>query len=288
MKTINLKTALAKRLHFLAVLSLFSLMIGQFIANQHWFAELFSHFIPHYGIVFLLATCFIPNKKRWFWFVCAVLTFSWIMWQPEKTNGKTESWRLIWYNVNLHNPQPEQETTMILAQKPNIIALAEIDLDNPRWQALQDALPYGCEYRSSSPFALVMWSKMPFQSCHVHMIDDYPYIRAEQAGRVVYALHPPPPITAELAQSRTRYLMQIADKISLENKVLAIGDLNSSPFSPLFRQFTQRANVSPQTPAWLPTWKLLGLNIDHVLTREKVNVHTLDWGESDHRGLFVE
>ncbi|XXQ68787.1 endonuclease/exonuclease/phosphatase family protein [Neisseriaceae bacterium B1] len=286
-----MKAALVKRLNIVAWLALIALIIGQTVGYFHWFAELFSHFVPHYAAVFLLAAVFTCNKKRWFWLVCAVLTLAWIIRLPEnsnqKTNNKTETWQLIWYNVNLHNAQPEQETAKILAKQPNIAALAEIDL-NPRWQPLKHALPHGCEYRSSSPFALVMWSKTPFQACEVKMIDDYPYIRAEQAGRVVYALHPPPPITAQLAQSRTRYLTQVAEKISLENKVLVVGDLNSSPFSPLFRQFVQRANLSPQTPAWLPTWKLLGLNIDHVLAREKVKVQTLEWGESDHRGLFIE
>ncbi|ULJ61730.1 endonuclease/exonuclease/phosphatase family protein [Wielerella bovis] len=279
----------SKRFHFLAILALLAFLVGQLLGKIHWFAELFSHFVPHYALLFALATIWARGKIwRGLWSICLIICLIFLFTPSSHHHNAANSWRMIWYNVNLNNDDPLSETEQILAYQPQIVALAEIDLDDARWQKLHDALPHGCEYQSDSPFALAVWSKQTWQSCEVQFIGDYPYIRAEQAGRVVYALHPPPPINRELAQSRAQYLAEIAPKIARENKVLVVGDLNASPFSPVFRQFVRSANIAPQTPNWWLTWRTFGLNIDHVLARETVQVQTMKWGQSDHRGLWVE
>ena len=69
-----------------------------------------------------------------------------------------------------------------------------------------------------------------------------------------------------------------------------MGDLNSSPFSPVFHQFTHSADIHQRTPNYLPTWLPFGLNIDHVLTRGKsgTRIRALPWSHSDHRALLIE
>lgn len=199
--------------------------------------------------------------------------------------------QLIWYNVHLDNPQPEAETQRLLALQPDVVALAEIDLANPRWQGLRQALPFACEYESASPFALALYARAPLASCEVRFAAGYPYIRAtwSQADTAIYALHPPPPITQELAAHRQQYLQEVATHIAQEKAVLVVGDLNSTPYSPIFRDFVAQAQLHPHTQKHIATWHL-GLNIDHVLSRDLshwVSVQALNWGESDHRALRV-
>ena len=202
---------------------------------------------------------------------------------------------MLWYNVNLDNPAAAQESAAILAAAPDVVAMAEIDLDDAGWQTLRQAYPHGCEHRDNSPFALALWSRRPLQNCRIVMAETdagepFPFIEAELDGSSLFALPPPPPINAELAATRQAYLQQAARKIAAAKTVLVMGDLNSSPFSPVFRQFTHSADIRPHTPNYLPTWLPFGLNIDHVLTRGKsgTRIRALPWLHSDHRALLIE
>ena len=62
-----MKTLMTRTLHIFALLSLAALICGQ-LGRLHWFAELFSHFLPYYAAAFLLAAC-LPRDKYWcgFW-----------------------------------------------------------------------------------------------------------------------------------------------------------------------------------------------------------------------------
>ena len=168
-----------------------------------------------------------------------------------------------------------------------MLALAEIDLADSGWQALRRSYPYGCEWESDSPFALAVGSRKPLAGCEVRFVGDYPYIRAVAGNTALFALHPPPPVSASLAVERREYLAQTAVFIGKEENVLVVGDLNSSPFSPLFRSFTETAGIRAQTRFWTPTWLPFGLNLDHVLAKRPVRAELLPWRHSDHRALMV-
>ena len=250
------------RLHILALLALAAVIAGQF-GSFFWPAELFSHFLPYYAAIFILAAFWPRPKWRALWLVCATVSLLWLAQPfalPDAPSGGT---RLVWYNVHL---------------------------DNPGWQSLRQAYPHGCQHREHSPFALALWSKQPLAACEVRMIGDYPYIRAQTAdGTALYALHPPPPISSELAGARQRYLAETARALAAEPRVLAVGDFNSSPFSPLFARFLQESGSRPATRYFTPTWKPFFLNIDHALAKGlNVSARTLPWQHSDHRPLLVE
>ena len=188
------------RLHILALLALAAVIAGQF-GSLFWPAELFSHFLPYYAAIFILAAFWPRPKWRALWLVCAAASLLWLAQPfalPDTPAGGT---RLVWYNVHLDNPAAEAESAALLAERADLLALGEINLDNPGWQSLHQAYPHGCQHREHSPFALALWCKQPLAACEVRMIGDYPYIRAQTAdGTALYALHPPPPISSELAR----------------------------------------------------------------------------------------
>ena len=277
------------RLHILALLALAAVIAGQF-GSLFWPAELFSHFLPHYAAIFILAAIWPRPKWRALWLVCAAASLLWLAQPfalPDAPSGGT---RLVWYNVHLDNPAAEAESAALLAEQADLLALGEINLDNPGWQSLRQAYPHGCQHREHSPFALALWSKQPLAACEVRMIGDYPYIRAQTAdGTTLYALHPPPPISSELAGARQHYLAETARALAAEPCALAVGDFNSSPFSPLFARFLQESGSRPATRYFTPTWKPFFLNIDHALAKGlNVSARTLPWQHSDHRPLLVE
>ena len=284
-----MKNYLTRRLSALAWLALAALIIGQ-LGALHWLAELFSHFVPYYAAVFILAALCLRHRWRYLWAALALVLTGWMLWPFRLDPADAAATRVIWYNVHLDNPAAEAESTALLAEQADLLALGEINLDNPDWQSLRQAYPHGCQHREHSPFALALWSKQPLAACEVHMIGDYPYIRAQTAdGTALYALHPPPPISSELAGSRQHYLTETARALAAEPRALAVGDFNSSPFSPLFRRFLQESGSRPATRYFTPTWKPFFLNIDHALAKGlNVSAHTLPWQHSDHRPLLAE
>lgn len=281
-----------RRLHSLAIVSLCGIVVGAFGA-LHWFAELFSHFLPYYTLIFILATLFVSGTARSVWATCAVLCSAWLInphWQEE--NNLPRKWSLLWYNVHIDNPKPEKEVEFILQQQPDILALAEVNFNDSRWSVLRQHYPHGCEYRENSPFALAVLSKTPLRNCGVYHIRDIPYIRAvTQDATAIYALHPPPPLNAHLADIRREYLFTVAHHIADDPNVLVVGDFNSTPFSPIFRQFIDVAETHVHTRNYLPTWQPFALNIDHVLshssTLDEVRIQALPWQYSDHRPILV-
>ena len=283
---------ITRRVQALALLSLIGATLGA-LGSHHWLAELFSHFWAWYGAFFALAVLFArSHRQRFAWLAPALFAAYWLFTPlPAPAISAQHSHRALWYNVNLDNPNPQAEIALIQQHATDVVALAEINLDAPLWQPLQQAYPHGCQHQEHSPFALALWSKTPLKSCHISYINDLPLIRAELPnGTALYALHPPPPINAELAQTRLDYLRHVAAQIARENSVLVLGDLNASPFSPVFRDFTATAQLHNAMTNITPTWFLFGLHIDHVLHRQTGNVQTtaLPWGESDHRAILVE
>lgn len=281
-----------RRLNTLAIISLCGVVVGAF-GQLFWFAELFSHFLPYYTLIFILATLFVSGAMRSLWATCAFVCCLWLVnpeWEEEPT--LPAKWSLMWYNVHLNNQQPEKEIELINKHQPDIIALAEINFNDNRWSPLRKTYPYGCEHREHSPFALAVLSKKPLHNCGVYYVDNIPYIRAVTKDlTAIYALHPPPPLNGYLAQIRQNYLYTVGHHISADPNVLVVGDLNSSPFSPVFREFVQTTGAEMHTSNYLPTWQPFGLNIDHVLshssTLNEVKVKALPWQHSDHRALLV-
>lgn len=314
-----MKTYLARRLQPLAWLTLAAFVIGQ-LGTLHWFAELFSHFVPHYAAIFALAAlslrrrkknlsrwergrgegerCTINNQFIWlisqnsyyFWMILTVALTVWTLWPPVLEPPDSAATRLIWYNVNLDNRDARGESARLLAADADILALAEIQLRDPGWQPLRQHYPHGCVHEENSPFALAVFARAPLAACEVRFIEDYPYIRATLAdGRTLYAAHPPPPINADLARARIAYLRHLADRLAIENSALLVGDLNSSPYSPHYRALLRDADLRATTRNILPTWLPLGLNLDHALVRHgQAHSKALPWHTSDHRPLHIQ
>ena len=289
MKT--LKTILYKRIQILAILSVIALLVSQILGRVWWFAELFSHFVAWYTLIFILAAILATSwRKRAIWAICAMGLGVWLAMPFQAALNTAPTHKLLWYNVNLDNPNPDAETQTILAQSPDVVALAEIDTADIRWKSLQQHYPHGCTHAEDSPFALVVWARKPLADCQIHLIDDIAWIRAQLPDKtIIYAIHPPPPITQALAATRQKYLTEIATKIAQETvPVIVVGDFNATPFSPLFRDFMDESQTATAMRHFGPTWKIFGLPIDHVLTRQTLaQTHLLSWGNSDHRAILV-
>ena len=239
--------------------------------------------------VFILAAVVCINKWRILWAMFAIGGLLYLMQPYSKTDlSLPTQHRLLWYNVHLNNPDALGESQLILAQQADVLALAEINFNNPDWQKLHQHYPHGCAHQEYSPFALAVLSKHPLTICKVHFIGEFPYIHAQYGNTTLFALHPPPPINAALAQARHNYFTQLIPLIQANPRVLVVGDFNSSPFSPLFRQFLQHSQLKQHAPLYQATWRPLMLNIDPILSKNRnIHSHALPFHASDHRALVA-
>ena len=90
----------------------------------------------------------------------------------------------------------------------------------------------------------------------------------------IYGLHPPPPVSAALAAARNDKLEWIASAIRSrgDERAVAVGDFNLTPYSPHFPAFARRSGLQPALPGRFPqgSWPVLfgtaafGIPIDHA------------------------
>ena len=280
-----------KRLLFLAYASLVAVILGE-LGRFYWLLELFSHFVPYYAVTLLLATVFSPKTWQKCWFgLSAVLLALW-MFTPlanPPTPAPTQQ-RFISYNLYINNLQVETDLNWLERQSADVVFLTEAAPSMQIVQRLQAAYPHGCERLDDSPFGLILLSKQALKSCTILQhgsLQNFPAIRAElDNGRIVYAIHPPPPISAYMTTERDRVLQTIAEQVSHEQgEVLVMGDMNNTAFAPSFRRFTQISGLKLQAPRAMPTWRPGHISIDHILLRSPhgATVSYGPWLGSDHR-----
>ena len=290
----KLKTALLKRCRFYS-LSMFVLLILAQILAFAWFGfEWLTHFTLHGSILILFAS--FAFKRHWRYFLwaiaCGVIIFALI---PFSGSLKDKSLlKVIAYNMYFENPKKDTEIAFLLAQQADILALTE--MGGTEWQkqlpTLQANYPFSCGHSIDSPFAMQLFSKQKPLSCEVHFIADiYPYIRAVLPNqRTIFVLHPPPPVNSELANDRLIYFQAAAQTIAAHHHaVLVVGDLNNTPYSPIYRRFTKYAQLTDALAHATPTWKPFFLPLDRVLYRHnKAVAKALPWQYSDHRAIAIE
>ncbi|MBR5675521.1 MAG: endonuclease/exonuclease/phosphatase family protein [Neisseriaceae bacterium] len=204
-----------------------------------------------------------------------------------------QSSKIITYNMYFENKEKDKEIDFLLAQNADILALTEAGGNEWRkpFDRLRQNYPYSCGHSIDSPFAMNLFSKQKLLSCEVHFVEDiYPYIQAVLPDkRTIFVLHPPPPVNGELANERLIYFQETAQKIAIQNNaVLAVGDLNNTPYSPIYRRFKKNGGLKDAMPNAVPTWKPFFLPLDRVLYRQgTVQAKALSWQYSDHRAVEV-
>ena len=116
-------------------------------------------------------------------------------------------------------------------------------------------------------------------------------------GLQFLGLHTRWPMTPGLARARDAALREAARLVQGQNlPVVALGDLNLTPYSPVFAEFLQQAGLRDGMDGrqWRPTWLAgfwpLALPIDHVLVSPEVCVERAEVGPSigsDHRPVIA-
>jgi endonuclease/exonuclease/phosphatase (EEP) superfamily protein YafD len=193
--------------------------------------------------------------------------------------------------------------------EPDVVVLAEV---TPDWidglAGLADTFPYRIEMPRHHPFGMALLSRWPLDDAASGIVqlpspptwegDGAVSIIARiesAAGPVtVVGLHPLPPLLLGGSYSLRNVQMAVmADEIAqLPQPVVAVGDLNMTPWSPTLRHFMDETGL--RRPNVAPTWPVrlgwAGLPIDHILLSRDLTFHRIERAGnigSDHRPLFA-
>jgi endonuclease/exonuclease/phosphatase (EEP) superfamily protein YafD len=216
-------------------------------------------------------------------------------------------------NVLTHNQNHDQVIAQIRAAGPDVIAILELnsDLEKALNQQLATSHPYVVsESQDNGNFGIGLWSRFPLANERVFHLNTpiLPSIEADVQlpSRAIHlvATHPLPPMGARNFNHRNKHLALLGQRIQEQfrgdpaESVILLGDLNLTPWSPLFHDFLAATDLqnSAAGGGLQPTWYRwnafpFGLVLDHGLHSGNLRCRErkiLPPNGSDHRALILD
>ena len=295
--------------------------IATWFAKSNWLADLCANLRIQQMIGLLGLTTFFVLLRRWRLVGLGILLLVvhlpafWTLRLRPASNPAINP-DLIVMTVNVWTPNRKHDliADQILQSGADIVAVLE--LGSPLHARLGKELATAYPHRFTFPqdrgnFGIGLYSKYPLAdresfSLNVDSILSLGAtveIRGERYR--VLATHPLPPMGASGFKDRNEHLTQLAAKIRAERSpdnveaLIVMGDLNLTPWSPLFGQFEADSQVYRAKRGYglTPTWYAyanasfpFGLMLDHVLASEDLHCFSHQVGDamgSDHRAVTV-
>lgn len=317
--------SLASKSLFLVGLFLSGLVLLSFFAPANWMLELLTHFRLQYSLGLLTIVLILVVLKKplpamllsVFLLMNSLLIAPFYLptnWRATATNHTLDTnqqvkYSVLFANINYGNQNLDRLLDRIEFENPDL--LVTVETDQQKFDQLTPQLsqyPHTFHVNRGQRLGTSIWSKQPFVTDPNVIWDEsqtYPTIRFQLPASdslqplVVYAVHPPPPITSSTTEARNQIFGLLANQIGQEvGPILVVGDFNATSWSPNFSQLIQDSKLSdtrvanglqPSWPTFLPS--LLRIPIDHVLVNNLVQVisrQTLPSIGSDHLPVLVE
>lgn len=285
---------------FICILTLCS-FIGLF-SSISWFFDLFNHFRVQ-AVLASIILCFAAFMfdQNSLTFVSLVFIGNLILFAIPilKTNNTPTTaihtdeapTNIIFANVEIRNTDYSLAKKVILAQNPDIIALAEI---NDAWvqnlSELKKIYPYTIELPAHHNFGMALYSKTPFK-VEVEKPNTLPrpFLKLDFEKFTLMVVHPFPPISEQGSQENKHYLKSIANFETSSNKpIIIVGDFNCTlwgdALKPIIKKGYKRINSLGIDYTFPSGWLPFAMQIDHFFINKPVrsNFKVLDYIGSDH------
>lgn len=283
-------------------------------ADRHHYLELLSHFRAQYLMVLLGSGVVLAliNARRWGIPVLGlVMLCGWPIIPyyrpPASIQTKGDAFKLLNANILAKNRNYEALSALIHRETPDIVALEEVTAE---WAAgIKPAMrsyPYQVVIPLSNAFGIALYSKWPLSGTQVKYFGNayrgrhFPSIVSHvHVGSNIITLvvaHPLPPMAG--FSVRNSQLADLANQRKvLGNRLLVVGDLNMSPWSPYFQRFILQTGLRDSQlgfgiqPSWPAANPLVRIPIDHVLVSQQFVVLKRKLGPdigSDHLPVIAE
>jgi endonuclease/exonuclease/phosphatase (EEP) superfamily protein YafD len=285
----KIRRGLAARFAALVTLVLLA-TAASLLAKIHWFAELFTHFAPHYCAISVLSALalWLCGAPRW-----ALVAMALALWNGYPVaaaliqsgyaayTGPGARLTVFHYNAGLRLAEPTRIVDHLLREDIDVAVLIEATpaLEHAL-DRLKEKFPHQIRHLEESPFGIAAVSRHAFAAASVSREPDgHPHLeimlRLPERERPIalYAIHPPPPVSRETAMARNTKLAYIA-RVAAANpgaSPIVVGDFNLTPWSPYFREFVVSSGLRDlRTPHRVEnTWPVtfgrawFGLALDH-------------------------
>jgi endonuclease/exonuclease/phosphatase (EEP) superfamily protein YafD len=281
-------------------------------ARWFWVLELATHFVVYYAAGFLLLTIVFLIGRKWSRGVLCGLFLVWMLLlilpvyvgRPATRTGGT-ALRVLLANVHTSNRNHAKFLELVRRENPDVILAIETD---QRWidalAELRTDYPHHRELPRNDNFGLAFYSRWLVASMESRELGDseVPAIetRLERDGLSVTLIgfHTLPPVNSVYSAMRNRQLAAAADRArDASGPVIAMGDLNVTPWSPFFGDFVECSGLvdSRQGFGIQPTWtgnrRFMRIPIDHVFVSKEIDVVDRRVGPdigSDHFPVIVD
>ncbi len=293
--------------------------LGGWCASVSWRLELLAHFRTQYVLAAGLLALYFGLARRWRGALLATAillanlsSVGPLYLHPESATQlsaqthQAERLRLLFANVHTANLQRQALLDLLDREGPDLVLLEEID---SLWVASMATMH--ATYRHQvvesriDNFGIGVWSRRPLETAEIRLWGEagIPSIELslvfQGQALTILLTHPLPPMSQRNAGLRNQQLRTIAGIAkSRGGRRLLLGDLNATPFAPIFHEVLQTSGLldssrgfgpQPSWPAQLP-WPLR-IPIDHCLHSPDLEVVDRRLGPnigSDHLPLIID
>ena len=225
---------------------------------------------------------------------------------PYEKTESSEKVKILFINLKYNNTSYEKASDYIQKINPDILGFLEFtDEWNNNLQNTLKYFPFQKYQTRSDGFGIGLFSKINITESQLLYFDkkqDLPSIlmkiNDKNKAASLILTHPLPPTSQSSSLSRNTHLQNISHYIeSLEDNIIVMGDLNTSPWSHFFKKFLSESQLKDSRkgfgvqPSWPTTIPLLWIPIDHFLYKGEVDIIKRSTGEyvgSDHFPVYVE
>ena len=283
-------------------------------ARYGWAFDLAANFRVQYVVIdVLLAVAFVIRRKHIWWLAlaaCAVFS-AWpvlpYMALPidavAATPASHHTIKILSANVLFENHSAKRLLAIVREESPDIVLLVEY---TPEWAAqveeLRATYPYRLEGPIKSPWGIALFSRLPFDSSKAIPVGPsygvQASVRTPDGPLMVIGTHLASPTTPWRAGVRNSQLDSLATRVArVSGPVVVVGDLNITPYSPLFQDWLARTGLTDTrrgrtlSPSWPVQLPIVGVPIDHCVVSHGVMIvrhRGLPAFGSDHYPILAE
>ena len=282
------------------------------LGKAGWMLDLFSHWRVQYCLLLGASTVLMLAARRWRLAVLpaalAALNLAAVApayWGGEDHTAHGRTYRLVAANIHSLNTQTAKVRDLLEREDPDVAILTEF---TPRWmnelRDLDAKYPVHLLLPHEDNFGMAVYSRLPLAAWQSLEAFD-PDLRGVSAtfspdGRplALLAVHAAPPLGGWASRLRNRKFRQLADLAAgTQGPLLLAGDLNTSPWSPFFRDLLRAGGLRDSRRGFgiQATWPaarwLMRIPLDHCLVSAGIRIVGRRVGPdigSDHLPIIVD
>lgn len=288
-------------------------------ARHHWLADLFANLRTQQAIAIAAVLLIVTLYRRWRWLaLSAVLIAIHLSWYLSAIVGAPDAGQPADISVAVMNVLTSNRNFHLVEEqitKASPDAFAVLELGTPLARTLEKSFASSYPHRICLPqddgnFGIAIYSRHPLShverfTLNVTSIETIAATISKGGNKYrIVATHPLPPVGASGFTDRNEHLRRLASRVAEFRSqhpgiaMIVVGDLNLTPWSPLFNDFETATGLTRAgrgygvTPTWYADVEVfpMGLVLDHCLISDELRCVSHSVGAnfgSDHRAINV-